>query len=121
MRFRRRGVEAKLVVLDQQHPSSEPDPALVKALARAQAWFGQIVRGERDGIGAIARAERLDRAYVSRVLCLAFLAPEMTKAILEGRQPMGLTAKKYLSISLRYPLLWSDQGTSFWESLGQRP
>ena len=104
VRLRRRGVEAKLVV--QQHPPLEPDPALVKALTRAHEWFGRILRGEADGIGAIARAERIDRAYVNRVLCLAFLAPEITKAILKGRQPTELTAKQLIKSALKMPLLW---------------
>ena len=43
------------------------------------------------------------------MLCLAFLAPEITKAILEGRQPTELTAKRLISSALKLPLLWSDQ------------
>jgi site-specific DNA recombinase len=58
VRFRRRGVEAKLVVLNRQQAVSEPDANLVKALARAHEWWGRIVRGEASGIGDIARAER---------------------------------------------------------------
>jgi hypothetical protein len=37
------------------------------------------------GIGDIARAEGFNRGYLTRFLCLAFLEPEITKAILEGR------------------------------------
>ena len=51
----------------------------------------------------------LTGAYVTRVLCLAFLAPEITKAILEGRQPTELTAKRLISSALKIPLLWPDQ------------
>jgi hypothetical protein len=43
------------------------------------------------------------------VLCLAFLAPELPKAILEGRQPTELTAKRLISSALKIPLLWADQ------------
>ena len=109
VRFRRRGVEAKLVVLDQQYPASEPDANLVKAVARAHEWFGRILRCEANGVGDIARAERLDRSYVTRSLCLAFLAPEITKAILAGRQWTELTAKRLINSALKTPLLWSDQ------------
>ena len=119
VRFRRRGVEAKLVVLDQQQPASEPDANLVKALARAHEWFGRIVRGEANGIGDIARAERLDRSYVTRLLCLAFLAPEITKAILEGRQPTELTAKRLISSALKIPPLWPDQRDFFSRNLAR--
>jgi hypothetical protein len=109
VRFRRRGVEANLVVLDQQRPAGAPDANLVKALARAHGWLGRIVRGEASGIGDIARAEGLDRTYVTRLLCLAFLAPGIAKGILEGRQPTQLTAKRLISSALRIPLLWTEQ------------
>ncbi|WP_108681338.1 recombinase family protein [Methyloceanibacter sp. wino2] len=109
VRLRRRGVEAKLVVSDQGHANSVPDANLVRALARAHEWFGQIVRGEADGIGAVACAERLDRTYVTRIICLAFLAPEMTTALLEGRQPAELTAKRLIRSTASIPLFWMDQ------------
>ncbi|MGH9809655.1 MAG: hypothetical protein ACRD9W_20785, partial [Terriglobia bacterium] len=109
VRFRRRGVEAKLVVQRQLGSGFEPDANLIKALTRAHEWFGRIVRGEANGVGDIARAERLDRTYVTRVLCLAFLAPEVIHAILDGRQPTELTAKRLVSYSLRVPLLWPQQ------------
>ena len=114
MSFRRRGVEAKLVVLDQKQGASEPDANLIKALARAHEWFGRIIRGEASGIGDIARTEGVDRTYVTPLLCLAFLAPEMTKAILEGRQPIELTTKRLISSALGTPLLWSDQIALAW-------
>jgi DNA invertase Pin-like site-specific DNA recombinase len=109
VRFRRRGVEAKLVVLDQQQSTNGPDVNLVKALARAHEWFGSTVRGEASGIGDIARAEGLCRTYVTRVICLAFLAPEITKALLEGRQPAELTTKWLARRALKIPLLWGEQ------------
>ena len=109
VRFRRRGVEAKLIVLSRHPAASEPDTNLVRALARAHEWWGRIARGEARGIGDIARAEGFNRAYVTRFLCLAFLAPEITKAILERRQPTELTAKQLIRSALRIPLLWADQ------------
>ena len=109
VRFRRRGVEAKLVVLNQQPAATEPDTNLVKAIARAHEWWGRIVRGEARGISDIARTEGFNRAYVSRFICLAFLAPDITRAILEGQQPIDLTAKRLISSALKIPLLWSDQ------------
>jgi DNA invertase Pin-like site-specific DNA recombinase len=107
--LRRRGVEAKLVVLNRQQAASEPDANLVKALARAHEWWGRIVRGDAKGIGEIAQAEGFNRAYITRFLCLAFLAPDITQAILEGRQSTELTAKRLIRSALKIPLLWSDQ------------
>lgn len=113
VKFRRRGVEAKLVFLDHWQSASEPDVNLVKALVRAHDWFGKIVRGEANGIGDIARAEGFNRAYVTRFLCLAFLAPETTKSILKGRQPTELTAKRLVRSALKIPLLWMEQKVLF--------
>jgi DNA invertase Pin-like site-specific DNA recombinase len=111
VRFRRRGVEAKLVVLSRHPTAFEPDTNLVKTLARAHEWWGRIVHGDAKGIGDIARAEGFNRAYVTRFLCLAFLAPETIKAILEGRHPTELTAKRLVSSALKIPLLWRDQAS----------
>ena len=113
VRFRRRGVEAKLVVLDQRQPASEPDANLVKALARAHEWFGRIVRARRMESATSHAPNDFDRTYVTRVLCLAFLAPEITNAILEGRQPTELTAKRLIGSALKIPLLWADQCAFF--------
>ena len=68
VRFRRRGVEAKLVVLDQQQRASEPDANLVKALARAHEWFGRIApwRGKAESATSLAPSG-FDRSYVTRV------------------------------------------------------
>jgi DNA invertase Pin-like site-specific DNA recombinase len=107
--FRRRGVEAKLIVVDGQQTSAEPDVTLARALARAHDWFGRIVRGEASGLSDIARAERLGRTYVTAFIYLAFLAPDITKGILEGRQPVELTSKGLMSSALQLPLLWANQ------------
>jgi site-specific DNA recombinase len=107
--FQRRGVEAKLIIPDQPDRSVGPDAKLVRALARANEWFGRIARGETSGLSDIARTERLGRTYVTCFIYLAFLAPDITKAILEGRQPTGLTAKRLISSAPKIPLLWADQ------------
>ena len=99
--FRRRGVEAKLVVLGQSGSISQPDANLIKALARAHEWFGRIVRGEASGPGDIAKSEGLCRTYVTRVLCSAFLGPEIARTIPEGRQPPELTAKRLIYSALK--------------------
>jgi site-specific DNA recombinase len=106
MRFRRRGVEAKLIILGNLGAPTVPDKNLVKIIARAHGWFGKIACGEASGPGDIAKAAGLCRTYVARVLCLAFLAPETTRAILAGRQPMEMTAKGLRRSALKIPLLW---------------
>ena len=111
--LRRRGVEAKLIVLGRPGSASEPDANLIKALTRAHDWLGRIVHGEANGPGDIASSERLCRTYVTRVLCLAFLAPDITEELLEGRHPSELTTKKLIRSALHVPLLWPDQRAFF--------
>jgi site-specific DNA recombinase len=88
VRFRRRGVEAKLVVLDQQR-STAPDANLIKALARAHEWFSRITHGEANGIGDIACAEGLDRAYVTPFFMCGF-----SRARNNEGTPRGATADR---------------------------
>ncbi len=60
------------------------------------------------GIGDIAESQGVHHSYVSRLIRLAFLSPEITEAILDGRQPLGLTATKLMQDS-RLPLEWRAQ------------
>jgi hypothetical protein len=85
-----------------------PDPALIKAIVRAHTWWEQLSSGAVAGTGEIARAEGLARSYVSRVLRLAFLDPEITREILDGRQPPSLTAWRLIE-DRALPLMWQDQ------------
>ena len=64
----------------------------------------------RDGLSVreLARQENLNSSYVSRIIRLAFLAPEIVTAILKGRQPIELTAEKLVRNS-RLPLCWAEQ------------
>ena len=59
-------------------------------------------------ISDIAESQGVHRSYVSRLIRLAFLSPEITEAILDGRQPLGLTAARLMRVS-RLPLDWRAQ------------
>jgi site-specific DNA recombinase len=59
----------------------------------------------------LALRERVSRSYFTRVVRLGYLAPDITQAILEGRQPRDLTAAKLLKHP-RLPLDWHDQRTA---------
>lgn len=80
---------------------ARPDPVLIKALRTAHAMLG------RDPDGWPALDEIPASPYHRRLLQLAFLAPDLQRAILAGRQPAGLTLKQILK--QRLPLLWSEQ------------
>src|SRR4051794_17884810 len=62
----------------------QPDGVLVKALARAWCWQRQLDRGVYSSVTEIAEAEKISKSYVSRILRLALLAPDLVEAILGG-------------------------------------
>ena len=67
------------------------DPALVKALARAHRWRRMLEAGEHGTVRELAKAEKVNETYISRALRLTLLAPDIVGAILDGRQPDGMT------------------------------
>ena len=67
------------------------DPVLVKALARAFRWRRMLEEGRCATVQDLAAAEEINPSYVSRVLRLTLLAPDVVEAILDGRQPEGMT------------------------------
>ena len=65
-----------------------------------------------DGVplSELAKQEGVSPSYFTRLLRLSYLAPDITQAILDGRQPRILTADKLLAHS-RLPLTWHEQRT----------
>jgi hypothetical protein len=94
--FTRRGAETILVLpgLAQQNHSSRCDPALIKAIARGRAWFEELATGRARSLQVLAKREGISRRYIRRLVGLAFLSPELVEAILQGRQPVELTATR---------------------------
>lgn len=82
------------------------DDTLVKALARAFRWKRMLESGEFGTISDLARHEGIAAPYLTRVFRLAFLAPEVVEAILDGRQPRDLTLQ---SMRGQLPDEWSSQ------------
>jgi site-specific DNA recombinase len=105
--FKRRGVETKLVLpgLAQQKHSSRCDPALIKAIARGRAWFEELATGRARSLQELAKRDGITRRYIRRLVGLAFLSPQLVEAILQGRQPVELTATRLTEL----PLDWTEQ------------
>ncbi len=87
------------------------DAALSSALVRAEAWKRQLLSGEAVSVGSIATAEGLNAYYASRLLRVAFLAPDLKRAILEGRQPAAMNLQAIMTRDL--PLAWDAQRALF--------
>jgi hypothetical protein len=79
---------------------------MVKALARAFRWRKLLETGVHATIDDLAGAERINPSYVSRVLRLTLLAPDIVEAILDGRQPAEMTVKE---LTQPLPVEWEGQ------------
>jgi site-specific DNA recombinase len=107
VRVTKRGVEQRLVVGDH-NGAKVRDAALIRAVARAHAWAEDLMTGAARDLTEIAERTALPPAYIRAHLPLAFLAPNIVAAIIEGRQPIDVTAKRVMyQISL--PIEWDEQ------------
>jgi hypothetical protein len=108
--FKTRGGR-KLVISPDGVPSwAEPrtriDNTMVKALARAFRWRKLLETGVYVTVEEIAAAEKINTSYVSRILRMTLLAPEIVEMIIDGRQPPNLTMAKLMK---PFPVEWKDQ------------
>jgi hypothetical protein len=72
------------------------DNTLVKALARAFRWKQMMETGEFTTIAELAAREGIAPTYMSRVLRLTLLAPDIVEAILDGTQAPEMTLARAL-------------------------
>lgn len=108
--IRKRGVEMRLVLdgPNKGEAPANPDRRLIRSVVQAHAWFDDLKQGRVATLSDIARLESVSDRYISQVLPLAFLAPDITEAILAGRQPPELTAETLIK-RIDLPLHWDDQ------------
>ena len=107
-RLQRAGREMRMVVQNTEDQRA-PDPALLRALARAHDFRERLARDPDLSAHDIARGENVTAAYIYATLSLAWLAPDITDAIVNGRQPPRLTAKELFRLAGHLPLGWPQQ------------
>src|ERR1700730_6755290 len=111
VRLRRAGREIRMVIDGTDPFAAKPDARLIRLLLRARRFNATLAHGEGIPFAALAQREGVSRSYFTRLVRLSYLAPDITQAILDGRQPGDLTAEKLLEHS-RLPLVWHDQRTT---------
>jgi hypothetical protein len=118
MRFQRRGGRKRIVAPDgsESAPATRPQPdgTLVKALARAWRWQRLLDDGVYNTISEMADAEEINRSYVSRILRLALLAPDIIERILAGRSNNVLMLDR---LEGPLPARWDEQRSVLSENL----
>jgi AraC-like DNA-binding protein len=85
-----------------------PDRGLLRLFTLAERYSESVLRGQGKSIKDLAAEAGVGSSYFTRIFRLGFLAPDITKAILQGRQPENLTAK-HLSTKIKISLSWTEQ------------
>jgi hypothetical protein len=110
MMWKRRGGQKVIIAPDggDAWAPAKPrlDETLVRALARAHRWNRMLEAGRCRSIAEIAEAEKIGRSFVSRLLDLTLLAPDIQEAILEGRQAKEMQLEELMGAM---PGAWEEQ------------
>jgi hypothetical protein len=93
------------------------DSTLVKALARAFRWKRMLESGEFATIAELAEREGIAPSYMTRVLRLTLLAPDIVEAILDGKQGPEVTLARVLE---PFPVEWARMRRALRPQNGRR-
>lgn len=108
--IRKRGGRKQVITPDGASawvsPRARIDNTMIKAIARGFRWRKLLETGVYGTIHEIAKTEKINPSYVSRVLRLTLLAPAIVEAILDGRQPVEMTLAELME---PFPVGWTEQ------------
>jgi hypothetical protein len=102
----KRGGRKEMHLPDGVRPDRKADNTLVKALARAFRWNRMLESGEFATTAELAESEGIAPSYMTRVLRLTLLAPDIVEAILDGKQGPEVTLGRLLE---GFPADWEGQ------------
>ena len=108
MTFRKRGGRKLIMTPDGTPwaPRPQVDNAMVKALARAFRWQRLLDEGVSGTVAELARREKVTKSFMSRMLRLTLLAPDIVEAVLDGKQPEEM---RLVDLLEGVPERWEDQ------------
>jgi site-specific DNA recombinase len=107
-RLQRVGREMKMLV-ENSDDQTKPDPGLLRIIARAHDLQERMLQNNDLTLHALANKEHVTPGYISRLLRLPSLAPNIITAIINGKNPPQLTAKKLMRLALEFPIDWTEQ------------
>ena len=108
-RLVKRGGRKEMVMPNGAEQARKPGTTLVKALARAFRWKRMLESEEFATIAELAEREGIAPSYMTRVLRLTLLAPDIVEAILDGKQGPLVTLVRVME---PFPVEWNDQLSS---------
>ena len=109
-RIVKRGGRKEMQLPEGAAHSPRTDNTLVKALARAFRWKRMLESGEFATIAELAEREGIAPSYMTRVLRLTLLAPDIIEGILDGKQGPEVTLAQVLE---PFPHTWQHQAVQF--------
>src|SRR5262249_48144879 len=106
---KRAGMEKKLLIQGEIGSARRvPDRSLMRLPGQARRFNDMVMGGKGATIPALATNIGVSRSYFTRIFRLSFLAPEITKTIIQGRHPSALTANHLIRAG-KLPSAWSQQ------------
>jgi hypothetical protein len=97
------GGSGKLVFEGQD--AKTPDPVVVKAIARASIWFEQLTAGKSQSMAEIAVRENITDNYVSNLIHLAWLSPDLVGRVLDG-EPEATALARGAMLTRKSDVFW---------------
>ena len=107
-RLQRVGREMRMLV-EKTDDQTTGDPGLLRIVARAHEIQERLMQNTDLTVHVIASQERVSANYVYRLLRLPTLAPDIITAIVNGKNPPQLTAKKLMRLTPQIPVDWAEQ------------
>ena len=107
-RLQRVGREMRMLV-ENTDDQTTADPGLLRIVARAHEIQERLMQNTDLTVHVIASQERVSANYVYRLLRLPTLAPDIITAIVNGKNPPQLTAKKLMRLTPQIPVDWAEQ------------
>lgn len=102
------GLAMRLILPGGEHAATRVDEKLIKAIARAHGWWGELMENPDLGIAGLAARHGISESWATRMLRLAFLDPAIIELVLDGKAPAHFTLE-----TLKDPdavsALWADQ------------
>ncbi|MEO9462339.1 MAG: recombinase family protein [Marinomonas sp.] len=109
-RLTRSGQAMKTIQPSGKSATEDVDQSLIDLLVKAREWWARLSDGKVN-IATLAREEGITASWITRVVRLNFLSPQIIDAILAGKQPATLVPKR-LTNAGQLPYRWDDQASS---------
>ena len=107
-RLQRVGREMRMLV-ENSDDQTKADPGLLRIVARAHDIQARLTQDTELTVHMIARQEHVSANYIYRLLRIPSLAPDIITAIINGKNPPQLTAKKLMRLTPQIPVGWAEQ------------